>query len=466
MIDIATPSQATSPRSPVTGLSLDSGRDAGLVVRIPYNMRKYMKQFHEDKRRFGVLVCHRRAGKTLAAINQMIKHVMRCDKPQPRGAYIAPTFAQAKDIAWTYLKQFTASIPGMKYQESELRADFPNGARIRLYGAENPDRLRGLYFDIVIIDEYASMKPEIWEHVVRPGLSDRQGSCFFLGTPKGKDAFYDIWRHALKHQDEWFSLMLKASQTGIIAKKELQDNLDLMDTNTYMREFECSFEVAGTNQFISISEVQKAYGRIGHGLGPITVGVDVARFGDDRTIILVRNGDTIENITVFQNINVMRTAFHTSEIIQKYKPQMTFVDGVGVGGGVVDRLNSLGYQKIMDVNSGRAAIEKNRYANLRAEMWGRMRIWIRERAALGDMPNYGKELQDDLTSLNYEFDNRDRMKLESKDDLRSRGLPSPDIADALALTFAHRMAPEDVAGLPSRVLNQVALVDPLAEFTA
>ncbi len=434
-------------------------------VKISYTPRHFMRPFHETTKRFGVLVCHRRAGKTVAAINHLIRHTMTCPRPQPRGAYIAPTFSQAKDIAWSYLKQFTVGIPGVKFQESELRCDLPGGGRIRLYGSENVDRLRGLYFDMAVIDEYASMKPDIWEHVVRPGLSDRQGSCFFLGTPKGKDSFYDIWRHALKNKDEWFSLMLKASQTGILPKAELEDNLILMDKSTYLREFECSFEVAGDQQFISKLEVDTAFNREAHGFGPIVLGVDVARFGSDRSVIVVRNGDVIEYLGVWQNINLMRTAVQVAETIERFKPQMTFVDGVGVGGGVVDRLGSLGFSKIMDVNSGRAAFDRGRYSNLRAEMWGRMRVWLRERAALKGLSDFNRELADDLTSLNYDFDNRDRLKLESKDDLKARGLPSPDLADALALTFAHRMAPPDVVNLSRRTLNQAPMSDPLQEFT-
>ena len=435
-----------------------------VVVRVQYNPRPYMRPFHEDKRRFGVLVCHRRAGKTVAAINHLIRHILTCPLPQPRGAYIGPTFSQAKDIAWSYIKQFTAAIPGVKYQESELRVDFPNGGRIRLYGSENVDRLRGLYFDMAIIDEYASMKSDIWEHVVRPGLSDRKGKAFFLGTPKGKDQFYDIWRHALKHSDEWFTLMLKASQTGILPRSELEDNLALMDKHTYLREFECSFEVPGDNQFISRLEVDAALARSSHGLGPMLLGVDVARFGDDRTVIIARNGDIIEYIGVWQNLNVMRVAVQVSECIERFKPQMVFVDGVGVGGGVVDRLGSLGFSRVMDVNSGRGALDRGRYANLRAEMWVRMRLWLRERAALDRLTEYKKELADDLTSLTYDFDKRDRLVLESKDDLRSRGLPSPDLADALALTFAHRLAPPEIADVSARALQQAPMDNPLKDF--
>jgi dTDP-4-dehydrorhamnose 3,5-epimerase-like enzyme len=186
------------------------------------------------------VVAHRRAGKTCASINELVKEVLTCTKNNPRGAYVAPTFSQAKDIAWTYLKEYTRNIPGMKYYETELRADFPTGARIKLYGAENSDRLRGLYFDIVVIDEFASMNPSIWTEVIRPALSDRQGKAIFLGTPKGIDAFYDLFQHA-KTDPEWFSLELKASQTGILPPEELAANFKLMTEDTYAREYECDF---------------------------------------------------------------------------------------------------------------------------------------------------------------------------------------------------------------------------------
>lgn len=228
-----------------------------LKIQIKYSVRGYFKQFHAATQRFKILVCHRRAGKTVAAINEAIKEVLSCTKPNPRGAYIAPTFSQAKDIAWTYLKEYTRDIPGMKYFESELRADFPTGARIKLYGAENPDRLRGLYFDIAVIDEPASMAPTIWEEIVRPALSDRQGRAVFIGTPKGQDYFFDLWNDALKHPEEWYTLMLKASETGILPPEELAANLRLMDESTYSREFECDFTASFEGAYYA-KEIAKA----------------------------------------------------------------------------------------------------------------------------------------------------------------------------------------------------------------
>ena len=189
------------------------------------------------------MVAHRRAGKTVACINDMLRAALVTDRPQARYAYIAPQFNQAKDVAWSYVRQFAGVVPGVEFNESELRCDLPNGARIRLYGADNPDRLRGIYLDGVVLDEYAAMRPSIWGEVLRPLLADRQGWATWIGTPKGRNAFYDLWAGA-DDKPDWFRLMLKASSTGLIAEDELQAARQQMTAEQYAQEFECSFEAA------------------------------------------------------------------------------------------------------------------------------------------------------------------------------------------------------------------------------
>lgn len=173
----------------------------------------------------------------------LVDAALRCDKPSPRFAYLAPYYAQAKDVAWTYLKQFTGLIPGAEPNESELRVDLPNGARIRLYGADNYDRMRGVYLDGVILDEYADMDPRVWPEVIRPALSDRKGWATFIGTPKGRNDFWKVWEQA-KASEDWFHLMLRASETGLVAEGELADARAMMTPEQYAQEFECSFDAA------------------------------------------------------------------------------------------------------------------------------------------------------------------------------------------------------------------------------
>jgi phage terminase large subunit len=212
-------------------------------VVIPYSPRRAFQPFHGRRERFSCIVAHRRAGKTVAAVNDLIKAALTCDKPNPRFAYLAPWFAQAKDVAWGYLKQYTAPIPGVTVNESELRVDLPNGGRVRLYGADNYDRLRGIYLDGVVLDEFADMDPRAWSEVIRPALADRQGWAAFIGTPKGQNAFFDVYERA-KAAPDWFDLRLRSSETGIVPDHELAALRAEMSEDEYEREMECSFDAA------------------------------------------------------------------------------------------------------------------------------------------------------------------------------------------------------------------------------
>ena len=431
-----------------------------VVVKLPYTPRKHFLQVHNDPRRFKAIVAHRRFGKTVGAINGAIKAIATCSMPNPRGAYIAPTYTQAKEIAWNYFKDYTRAIPGIQFMEAELKIKLPGGGEFKLWGADAIDRLRGVYHDTLVLDEFANMDAALWPEVLRPTLMDRRGEATFIGTPRGRDAFYEIYKIAVKNPDDWGAYMFKASETGIIPQKELDDARSFMSPDQYAREFECSFDVANDTQFISISECNETLARPKYGFGPVVLGVDVARFGDDRTVIVCRNGDIIETMFVKKGWNLMQTASQVAEFADRFKPKVINIDGVGVGGGVVDRLNAIGFNNVIDVNSGRTATDKSRFGNLKAEMWSRMRNWIRDRAAL----EYNKELFDDLTGVNYDFDKRDRMIIETKDDLRARGMVSPDLADALALTFATQLAPQDMSEISRYGDSTAPAVDPFDEL--
>ena len=190
------------------------------------------------------MVCHRRAGKTVACINDLLRRALTTERDDWRGAYIAPYYGQAKDVAWGYLKKYAGVVPGVQFSEVELRADFANGSRIRLYGADNADvRLRGIYLDDVVLDEYADFAPSLWGEVIRPLLADRQGRAVFIGTPKGHNGFYRVYADADGKAD-WFRLMLRASETGIVDADELVAAATQMTPDQYAQEFECSFEAA------------------------------------------------------------------------------------------------------------------------------------------------------------------------------------------------------------------------------
>ena len=213
------------------------------VIEIPYAPRKQQLAIHElmDSKRFGVVVAHRRMGKTVSAINHLIKDAILNQKEAPRYAYIAPTYGQAKRVAWDYLVKYAEPLGGTS-NISELRVDCW-GRRIQLYGSDNPEALRGQYFDGVILDEIGDQNPKIWTDIIRPALADRKGWCLFIGTPKGHNHFKEL-RDRAKIEDGWGLLEFKASETGVVDETELKAAKNEMGEDKYRQEFECSFDAA------------------------------------------------------------------------------------------------------------------------------------------------------------------------------------------------------------------------------
>jgi phage terminase large subunit len=216
-----------------------------LSIGIDYRPRPQFAAFHARAERFACIVAHRRAGKTVACVHDLQRGAIACEKLRPRFAYLSPFLRQSKQVAWDYLRAAMAhSRPhGASVHETELRVDYPNGAQVRLFGADNPDALRGIYLDGVVLDEYADMDPRVWSEVIRPALADRQGWAVFIGTPKGRNAFFELWRRA-QAEEGWFALMLKASETALIADEELTLARRDLSEAQYAQEFECSFDAA------------------------------------------------------------------------------------------------------------------------------------------------------------------------------------------------------------------------------
>ena len=212
---------------------------------VDYQPRDQFLGFHDRLERFACIVTHRRAGKTVACIHDLQGAAMACERIRPRLAYLSPFLKQSKAVAWDYLRSAMAPLRaiGASVHESELRVDYPNGGQVRLYGADNPDGLRGIYLDGVVLDEYADMDPRVWSEIIRPALADRAGWAVFIGTPKGRNAFFELWRRA-QSEANWFSLMLKASDTSLIPASELALAKRDLSEEQYAQEFECSFEAA------------------------------------------------------------------------------------------------------------------------------------------------------------------------------------------------------------------------------
>jgi len=247
------------------------------TVRLKYQPRSAFIDFHNRWQRFALMVCHRRAGKTVGAINEAVNRAIYNTKKRPRYAYIAPLRSQAKKVSWEYVKEYTEGLEAKKPSESELTVTFAhNKATIELYGADGPnaEAIRGNYFDGVIVDEYGDMAPSVWPKIILPTLSDRQGWAVHIGTFKGKNHFYKMSENyqgrllppGMDPEEfvrQRYHMILRADKSGIIPPEELALLRSAMDDEEYRQEYLCDPNAAikGTYYAATISKMEGS-GRI------------------------------------------------------------------------------------------------------------------------------------------------------------------------------------------------------------
>lgn len=218
-----------------------------------YTPRSCFLPLHRRDKRWAVVVAHRRAGKTVSVCADLIIGALETGLPRPQFAYLAPLREQAKKVAWQYLKDLSEPFWSKKPNEAELKIEINNAhggiSTIYVGGADNPDSLRGLYFDGVALDEVGDMRPSTWYSVLRPALSDRMGWAIFMGTPRGRNMFWSLKEEARMNPDTHILLELPASKTGIIHPDELRDAQAQMTPETYAIEYECSFDASIPGSF-------------------------------------------------------------------------------------------------------------------------------------------------------------------------------------------------------------------------
>lgn len=221
------------------------------AVQLEYEPRSYFREFHRRDNRWSILVAHRRAGKTVAAVNDLIEKASYNTRKNPRYGYIAPLYNQAKQIAWQYLKDYAAPFRP-KVSESGLFVELPhNGARVSLYGADNPEAFRGLYFDGIVLDEFGNMRPSTWSEVLLPTLVDRRGWAVFMGTPNGPNHFRDMYELRKGKDSGWFVVVLPYQTTGVIPSDDIEAIRELMTEEEFAQEMECSFSASTRGAYYS-----------------------------------------------------------------------------------------------------------------------------------------------------------------------------------------------------------------------
>jgi len=342
----------------------------------------------------------------------------------------------------------TAIFSNDPEHEKTWRIDFiPNSP----HSSEGFAGLHNQTRTLIIFDEASAIENIIWE-TTQGALTDENSQIIFaaFGNPtRTGTRFHQCFT---RYRHRWNTHHVDSSQVEGTNKELIQSWMDDYGADSDFVKVRVlgQFPSQSDMQFIGAHLAEAAQDRQVHHAGAsLVMGVDVARYGDDRSVIYFRRGRDAasQKRKVYRGISLMQLADYVAEDITTHRPATVFIDGTGVGGGVVDRLEQLGYgHVIVEVNAGESATDSERYKNKRAEMWAEMKEWLK----VGSIPN-DQVLFDDLTGLEYQFDMQGRLQLEKKEDMKKRGLASPDIADALALTFAEPVAPEEYAHKPVRV---------------
>jgi hypothetical protein len=286
---------------------------------------------------------------------------------------------------------------------------------------------------LIIYDEGSGIPDKIYE-VSEGAMTDPRAMWFIYGNPtKNTGKFRDIFANDAR----WTVHQIDSRTCKMTNKKEIAEQIaEYGEDSDFCRvRIKGQFPRAGSMQFISseiadIAMLSEATYESFFQL-PIVLGVDVARFGEDKTVIAVRQGRKVIELRRYRDLDTMQVAAKTVSAIREFNPSAVFVDGVGIGAGVVDRLRMLGHD-IIEVNAGMKPDDTDTYYNKRAEMWDRMRIQMREGM---DLPN-DADLRNALIGIEYGFTDKEQLRLERKQDMKKRGLESPDDGDAIAYTYA------------------------------
>lgn len=330
----------------------------------------------------------------------------------------------------------------------------------------NPEAFAGLHNKgkriLVVFDEGSQIADIIWE-TIEGALTDADTEIIWavFGNPTRNTGRFRECFGRFKHR--WLPRQIDARQVPITNKNQIQQWIDDYgeDSDFVRVRVRGVFPRAGSNQLISAEAVRHARERKHQTQKtPVIMGVDIARFGDDQTVIAVREGDKLFPLVKRREMDLMDVAGLVGQEVAKWRPDAVFIDEVGIGAGVVDRLRQLGV-RCFGINVGRTASESQTYKNVRAEMWARMGVWLERQ---GMIPFDDPELEADLIGVEYGFDAMNRIQLEKKEDMKKRGLSSPDCGDALALTFSQHVVSHEVQAARRRLAQHedaMAGYDPL-----
>jgi hypothetical protein len=382
-----------------------------------------------------------------------------------RGIVTANTEGQLRTKTWPELAKWHAlsvNKSWFTYTATSLHSSRPGRDRTWRVDAitwseNNTEAIAGLHNKgkraFALFDEASSIADGVWE-TIEGALTDAGTDLFWLcfGNPTRTTGRFRECFAGGRFAHRWAPRQVDSRSVSMTNKAQIATWVhDYGEDSDFVRvRVKGEFPRAGTMQFIDSKRVQHAVERelFKDPTAALVMGVDIARQGEDQTVIRFRRGIDARSIPAvkFRIPDLMVTAGRVMELVNSYEPDAVFVDGTGIGWGVVDRLAQLGCSTVRGIDFGACADRTDsseaavRYANKRAEMWGHMKDWCR----FGCLPDE-RSLVADLTAVDYGYDASDAIRLERKDDMRKRGLASPDDGDALALTFAYPVQRRDTS---------------------
>lgn len=398
------------------------------------------------KHRFCVLVTHRQLGKTVFVVNWLIQQALnKYHELGTRGLYCAPFLNQAINASWDYFKHYCQDVPSAfkKINEADHTIRFANGAKLMVRGADKPDTLRGTFLDWVVLDEYGTMKPNVYHEIIEPMLNERRGKALFVGTPRGQNQFYEIYQHALKEytanpNGDWWVGVYRADETNII--HDLEEKRKNIPGNIFRQEYLCDFTAAVSNAVFPQEILDRARNNdLPFGNGERVAALDVARYGDDYNVIKICEyaGPMKWREVVTEHWGKEATTYTTGRVLQlsqKYKFNRIIVDGTGVGGGVVDQLKEAAGKFQVYEFRGEEAATNSSFFNKRAETYFALREFMEDGYVRFDDPVAFAE----LGTIPYSINSKGQLQIASKEEIKKETGKSPDFADAcmmLAVLF-------------------------------
>ena len=382
-----------------------------------------------------------------SAMTAWIIHWLMSTRPHCRGTVTATTVTQLKNRTWSELARWTNLLickDWFTYHNSHTNMSFSQVANVNTWSAvaqtcreENSEAFAGQHAtsssSFYVVDEASGVPDKIYE-VMEGGLTDGEPFILLFGNPT-KNTGYFFETHNLR-RSQWITMQVDSREVSRTNKEQIREWINTFgeDSDFVRVRVKGVFPKRASNQMIGNEVVNAAMKRV----LPVTeysyaakiLGVDIARYGDDDSAVIRRQGYQVSELQRFSGLQTMEMAGVVVREIELWKPDAVFVDDIGIGSGVVDRLNELGHPAI-GVNSG-ARPSDPAYLNKRAEIWGLMAEWM-ERASLPD----DVRLSEDLTGPTFTYQSGGSIVLESKEQMRKRGIASPDTADALAFTFAY-----------------------------